>query len=209
MEESIKILLSCNIPLFLEGLKQIIHKERRFEIIGEAHHEFDIESILKITKPHLLIINFSEKNQSISDTCKKIYTSYPWLPILIFLDCSNDVSIPQLIVNGVRGIIWKENTNLDLIDSIFKLANGKLFFENPDNCKYSQRLNDCSIYEKCLSERESEVAGLLADGLSYKEIGNQLNISPRTVESHKNNIMEKLQLNNLSELIKFSLINNL
>ena len=124
------------------------------------------------------------------------------------------ISLAELIVSGARGVIWKENSDDDLIEVIRCVASGSLYFEDPENCRInchlsSKTCNDLKeiVLSSKLSVREIEILKLIALGLSYVGIGNRLNISNRTVESHKNNILAKLNLKNKNELIRYAIDN--
>jgi len=122
------------------------------------------------------------------------------------------ISLAELIVNGVRGVIWKDNSDDDLLEIIRCVAQGSLYFEDPDNCRVNchlsnktcNNLKDIALSQK-LTDRENEILQLISKGSSYKKIAEQLCISHRTVESHKNNILTKLNLKNKSELIRFAI----
>ena len=123
-------------------------------------------------------------------------------------------SLAELIVSGVRGVLWEENSEYDLSDVIRCVASGSLYFENPQNCRIdchlSQKICDnlkVEDFNHLLSAREREVLGLIAKGFTYKEIASQLYISSRTVESHKNNILTKLNLRTKFELVRYAIEN--
>jgi len=216
LTDIIRIIVACEFVLFREGLKLLIEKEKSFSIIGEASNFEEMDSLIQNLKPDIIIINLSATPDKINSVCKNLYLKYPALPLLLFIDSSVEISIPESIVNGVRGIIWKENSKDELIEAIIKVANGGLFFENPDNCRLNchlshkiKKVQESKKTDKILSIREIEILHFIADGLTYKEIANTLFISPRTVETHKNNIMEKLELRNINELIRYALVNNI
>jgi DNA-binding NarL/FixJ family response regulator len=124
------------------------------------------------------------------------------------------ISLAELIVSGVRGVIWEANSDTDLVDVIRCVASGSLFFEDPKNCRINCHMSTkiCDNLKldnlnHVLSEREMEVLKLISKGLSYKEIADQLFISSRTVESHKNNMMVKLNVKNKNELIRYAIEN--
>jgi two-component system response regulator NreC len=216
LKEKIKILLVCEFVLFRKGLVLILSKEASCEIIGEVHDINQIDKIVGKSEPDVIILNLSSIPDSIVNTCKNLFGKYPNIPLLLFLDSKIEISIPETIIAGVRGIIWKENTKDELIEAIKKVGNGKLFFENPDNCRLSchlstkiEKVQEAKCNHNDLSFREMEVLRLIADGLTYKEVAKKLFISPRTVETHKNNIMTKLDFRNLNEIIRYAIVNKI
>jgi len=214
--ETIKIVIACEFVLFRKGLRILIGIDERFEIVSEASNVDELENSIVQWNPNLIVVNLVSTNHSVNTLCKSIHDKFPKIPILLFLEEGVDISIPEAIVNGVRGIIWKENSKDELIEAIETLSHGGLFFENPDNCTMNCKLSH-KIQKpqppvnisNILSHREIEVLRLISKGLSYKNIAAQLFISPRTVESHKNKIMEKLQLSSTNEIIRYAIINNI
>lgn len=212
--KSIHILIACDFAVLRNGLKLLVEKEEGFTIMGEAHNLNEIFNILQKATPDVIMINLNLEAESLDSLCKNIHSKYPNLPILIFMKISIEVSLAELIVSGVRGVIWEENTDNELTDVIRCVAGGSLFFEDPKNCRInchmSHKICDNPKFDNLkhvLSEREIEVLKLISKGLSFKEIASQLFISSRTVESHKNNMMVKLNVKNKNELIRYAIEN--
>ena len=211
----IKILISCPFKWFRNGLSVLIEFEKDFQIIGEISDWYELPDKIDKKKPDVIIVSLTSTPSEVNSSCKRIHDKNPDIPILLFIDSSIEISIPRVIINGVRGIIWKDNTKDDLIKAIKLLASGELFFEDPNNCKLSCKLSkkvQVMQTDKCskhLSIREMEVLRLISQGLSNKETGAQLFISSRTVETHKNNILSKLNLRNTNELIRYAIEHNI
>jgi DNA-binding NarL/FixJ family response regulator len=192
----------------------MVEQEEGLKIIGEANNVNDIFNILQESVPDIIMVNLNLESESIDSLCKNVHDKYPNLPILLFMKDSMEISLAELIVNGVRGVLWENDSENELTDVIRCVANGSLFFEDPKNCRInchmSQKICDNHKAEninQIISEREIGVLKLIAQGLSYKEIADQLFISSRTVESHKNNIMAKLNLKNKNDLIRYAIEN--
>jgi len=211
----INIIIACDFVLFRKWLKSVIQEKDTFKILSETSDPDELVFLMGKTKPDIVIINTTTNTTSLDLICENLHRKYPGIPILLFIYSTVGLSIPKLIVNGVRGIIWKENSNDELIEAIRKVAEGGIYFENPEGCKLNCHLSQkyrkekkSGNIEEILSIRETEILRLISDGLTYKEIADKLFISPRTVETHKNNIMEKLKLRNLNELIRYAIVNN-
>lgn len=210
----INILIASEFAIFRQGIKSMIESTNEFFNIEEAINVNDIFSNLKKRIPQVIVINLKLEAESLNSLCANIHSKYPDLPILLFIEESMKISLAVLIVNGVRGVIWKDNSDDDLIEIIQCVASGRLYFDDPVNCKVNCHLSNktCSdlkniALSKNLSEREIEVLKLIALGLSYKKIAEQLSISRRTVETHKTNMLTKLNLKNKYELIRFAIDN--
>lgn len=192
----------------------MVESKNEFSIIEEAININDIFSNLKKRIPQVLIVNLKLEAESLNSLCANIHSIYPDLPILLFIKESMKISLAFLIVNGVRGVVWKDNSDDNLIEIIRCVASGRLYFEDPVNCKVNCHLSKKTCNElkniglsKNLSEREIEVLKLIAIGLTYRKIAEQLSISSRTVETHKTNMLTKLNLKNKNELIRFAIDN--
>jgi two-component system response regulator NreC len=192
----------------------MVEQVEGLKIVGEANNVNDIFNILQETIPDIIMVNLNLEAESIDSLCKNIHDKYPYLPILLFMKDSLEISLAELIVNGVRGVLWENDSENELTDVIQCVANGSLFFEDPKNCRINCHMSHkiCDNHEvdnlnQIISDREIEVLKLIAQGLSYKEIAAQLFISSRTVESHKNNIMAKLNLKNKNDLIRYAIEN--
>jgi DNA-binding NarL/FixJ family response regulator len=111
--------------------------------------------------------------------------------------------------SGADGILGKNNTADQLFEAIDVVISGEKYINGPVSKITSKVLHHADDYDKRdfagLSERETDVMKLFAAGYSYKEIGIQLHISPRTVETHKNNILSKLELESLADMIKYAI----
>ena len=213
-KSNIRILLACEFAVVRSGLKLMVEQEEGLKIVGEANNVNDIFNILQESVPDIIMVNLNLESESIDSLCKNIHDKYPNLPILLFMKDSLEISLAELIVNGVRGVLWDNDSENELTDVIRCVANGSLFFEDPKNCRINCHMSHkiCDNHEaeninQIISEREIEVLKLIAQGLSYKEIADHLFISSRTVESHKNNIMAKLNLKNKNDLIRYAIEN--
>ena len=119
------------------------------------------------------------------------------------------------MINGAKGIIWKDSTSDQLLEAVDTILAGDRYLNIPEALITKQVIQHA--YEEHsgeynfddLTNREQEVLKHFARGLSYKEIGLSLGISPRTVESHKNNILAKLDLSSVNEMIKYAIKHNL
>ena len=212
--QTINVLIACDFSVLRNGIKLLVEHEDGIKIIGEAKNVNNIFNILQKSTPNLITINLNLEAESLDSLCKNIHSKYPDLPILLFMKNSMEISLAELIVSGVRGVIWEENSKYELVDVIRCVGTGNLFFEDPGNCRINCHLTHkicdnkkLEDFNKLLSTREVEVLKLIAEGFSYKEIADQLFISSRTVESHKNNILVKLNLKNKNELMRFAIEN--
>jgi DNA-binding NarL/FixJ family response regulator len=149
--------------------------------------------------------------KSVIAISKKLNREYPDIPLLIITVDAIEYTILQCVIHGARGLIWKSSSPEELISAINTIVAGERYFKIPESKMVSQVIRHAQLilpevqHFIEISNRELEVLKLIADGYSYKDIGKKLNISPRTVESHKNNILSKLKLNTTADLIKYAI----
>jgi len=206
-----KILIVDDYNIFRQGLKLLLEKHENFKVVGEALNANDLFEILKQTRPDIIVMDLMLPQKSVVAISKKLNREYPDIPLLIITVNAIEYTILQCVINGARGLIWKNNTPEELILAIETIVAGERYFEIPESAMVSQVIQHAQLVLPEVhqfievSDRELEVLKLIADGHSYKEIGQILHISPRTVESHKNNILSKLKLNTTADLIKYAI----
>jgi len=210
-----KILIVDDYSIFRRGLKLLLEKHGNFKVVGEALNYDDLFDLLKRVKPDVIVMDLMLPQKTVIKISKKLSREYPDIPFLIITVSVIEYTILDCIINGARGIVWKESSPEDLIDAINTVASGERYFEIPESrmvTQVFQHMQNSGNKENDfaeISEREQEVLTYFAKGLSYKQIAEKLNISPRTVESHKNNILSKLNLHSTAELIKYAIKHNL
>ncbi|MDY0389240.1 MAG: response regulator transcription factor [Methanolobus sp.] len=169
----------------------------------------DAMSVLKSLKkdiPDVLLLDIGLPDIDGIELAERLKISHPELPILIISANTDNNHLVGAIKAGVKGFIPKDIQKTELCEAIRKVASGEKYFSS----EISQNLQNALISQfdiAELSEREKETAILLADGLSFREIGKQLYISERTVETHKNNALKKLGLRNTMQLVAWTVKN--
>ena len=153
----------------------------------------------------LLDINLGEENGL--DVLKQIKEKHPAQPVIMLTANVSEYTLQQAITHGANGFISKESAGFNLKE-IGQFIADEEFYIDPALAKLATSVLVKGGKGK-LSEREIEVIQLLAQGLGYKEIGEKLFISARTVEAHKNNILQKLELKTVVELVRYALKNHI
>lgn len=207
----IKVLLVDDYNIFRSGLKHILKDNEEFEIVGEVSGADELSGILKVKKADVIVLNLMLPARHVITISKKLSKNYPGIPFILLTFGANEYVIMECLIKGASGILWKESTAEQLLEAIKTVVSGQKYLNVPESKITSNVLqyahvnhfdkHDCSE----LSEREQEVLKLFAEGNSYKFIADKLNISPRTVESHKNNILLKLELENTIDMVKYAI----
>ncbi|MCX6231808.1 MAG: response regulator transcription factor [Bacteroidetes bacterium] len=211
----IKIILVDDHRLFLDGVKSLLSEVEHIDIIAEATSGFELLNLLKLLTPDLIMLDISMKGLSGIEVSKQLTEQYPEIKILILSMHTNEEFVLNAIKAGVKGYLSKDTSKEELLEAIEIIYNGgeaysKLISENflksyVKKFKAEQMLID----SKTLTVREIEILKLAVVGLSNKEIADKLFISTKTVDSHKNNIMQKLKLKNTAEMVLYAVKNKI
>jgi DNA-binding NarL/FixJ family response regulator len=209
------IVLADDHRVVIEGIKSALCDNPEFEVIGEATDGWEALKIADTLKPDIMILDISMPGLSGIEVVKKIKQKITDIKIVIYTMHSSKEFVIDLVKTGISGYVLKEDPVSDLILSLKAVTTGTTYFSTmtPDVLqKQMHGLEEKEVFKdpyNSLSLREQEVFKHLAEGISIKEIADKLFISPKTVESHKYNIMEKLKAKSIVELTKIAIKKNL
>ena len=212
MSEKKSILIIDDHPLFREGLKAIIERDSRFEVVGEAGNGREGLQLTKKLKPDMIIVDISLPDQSGIQLTREIRTLLSTTRILIVSMHSKIDYIAEAFQAGATGYVVKESASERLVQGLESVAKGDYFLDSSVSHTVVENLMKSPLKEakitdadyNTLTPREQEVMRFLAEGLSSKKVAEKLFISPKTVENHRSNIMNKLDLHNTIELIRYA-----
>jgi DNA-binding NarL/FixJ family response regulator len=166
---------------------------------------------------HIVLVIFYQPEQSDAEEIKMLLSRFPKVKIIVLSMYRDEKYILKLIKAGAKGHLGRDTDRSEILEAIYTLRNGYEFYAKTiTNILLSSYLTDADIdksekenRQKDLSNREMEVLKLFAEGFSNREIADSLFISVRTVETHKNNIMKKINLKTTVDLVKFAIKNNI
>jgi two-component system response regulator DegU len=213
--DKIKIILVDDHQMFRDGVKAVLSDEKNISIVGEVGAARDLYEMLKEDLPDLIITDISMPEISGIEIAKYVSENYPQVKILILSMHSNEEFITKALSAGANGYLPKDTSMKELLEAINAIYKGENYFNKAISDTILKSLINKSKQEKfkdkpeCLTKREKEIVSLVVDGLTNKEIAEKLFISIRTVDSHKNNIMQKLNLKSSVELVKYAIKHNL
>lgn len=211
----IKIILVDDHRLFRDGIKSILDEEENIQVIDEASDAKVLFEKLQWLQPDIVITDISLPDISGIEITKKINKLYPDIKVLILSMHNNEEFIISSLRAGANGYLSKDIQSAELIEAIHSITNGKIYFNKEisqtiiKNYRGSDNSEIKQHFKNSLTEREIGVIKLIGDGLINKEIADRLNISIRTVDAHKNHIMQKLDLKSTVELVKYAIKNKL
>lgn len=209
MKVKTTILVCDDHTLFREGLKEILKDQSWIEIVGEAHNGREAVSEAGRLVPGIVLLDLSMPDLGGMEATERILQANPGVKVVILTMYEEEEVITRCLRAGASGYILKDCARSDLIHAIDVVANGGQYLSSRALKKVvSQHVNGTKSmatgYER-LSDREREVLKLLADGLTLKEIATRLLLSTKTVDTHKTNMMRKLDLHDRAEVIKYAI----
>ena len=195
----------------IEGIKSALKEYPEFEIVGEATDGLEAIKLANSLKPNIMILDISMPGLNGIDVVKKIKHSAPYIKIVIYTMHSAKEFVVDLFNADISAYVLKDDPLSDLILSLKAVTGGETYLSTmaPNVLlRHMKEQEEKELSEDAystLSLREQEVFRHLAEGTSIKNIADKLFISPKTVESHKYNIMEKLQAKSIVELTKIAI----
>jgi len=203
------------ILVVIEGIKSALQEHPEFEVVGEAVDGLEAVEFAKSLKPNIVIMDISMPNLSGIEATRQIKALNPGNQIVIYTMHSDKEFVIDLFKAGISAYVLKDDPLSDLILALKAVEGGGTYFSTMAPTILARHMEE--MEEKTtsknsfdtLSQREIEVFQLLAEGKRIKEIAKHLFISPKTVESHKYNIMEKLQAASVIDLTKIAIRKNL
>lgn len=199
-------------PLFREGVKTLIEHTPHFTVVGEAGNGKEALAMAKALKPDLVLLDLSLPDQSGVEVTRQIRAFLPNTRVIIVSMHSKVELISKAFQAGATGYVVKESATEKLVEGLEAVSKGKYFLDSALSQKVVSKLVNSSgkasksvdaRYES-LTPREQQVLRLLVEGLSAKEIAEKLFISPKTVENHRTNIMNKLDIHSTMELVRYA-----
>ncbi len=206
------ILIIDDHPLFREGLKAIITKDRRFNIVGEAGTGRDGLDMIGKVKPEVALVDISLPDENGMQLTRKIRGQFPKTQILIVSMHAKIEYIVKAFQAGATGYVVKESAAEGLIQGIDAVSAGKYFLDACSAHEVVENLMGDPVKKArpadskygSLTPREQEIIRMLAEGNSKNDIAKHLYIAPKTVENHKTNIMKKLDIRTQMELFRYA-----
>ncbi|MCX6144703.1 MAG: response regulator transcription factor [Ignavibacteriales bacterium] len=211
--DKIRVLLADDHTLIRSGIATLLQSNKDFVVVGEAE---DGEEAVRKTgelKPTVVVMDLSMPKLSGIDATKQIKKKYPEVNVLVLTMHENEEYVYQILKSGAAGYVLKSAGKEELITAIRAAAKGEKFFSPRISQlmaegyvrRVEQVATEIETGDVPLTRREREVLTLVVDGLTNQQIADQLFISPRTVDTHRTNIMQKLNIHDLANLVRYAI----
>lgn len=204
----IKVLLVDDHQIIIDGLKSLLKNSDEIIVTAEANNGREALRILDILEIDVVLMDIDMPVMNGIDTLKEISKRGSKVKVIILSMHNEAGMIKSLIEIGAKGYLLKSCTQDELIAAVRKVASGQSYFSTEVTLSLLNPAQN-NQQNEVLTERETEIIKLIAEGFSNKEIGNQLFISHRTVDTHRTNLMKKLDVGNIAGLISYAIRNGI
>jgi DNA-binding NarL/FixJ family response regulator len=208
--EAKRIVIVDDHPLFRKGLEQLIHSDQKFTICGEAGNAAEAMDVIRRLHPDLAIVDLSLPGANGIELIKNIRAEFPKLTILVLSMHDESLYAVRALRAGAQGYVMKHEAMANVIQAIQEVLSGRPYLSPAMAAQvitkfaYGQVEGEPDPTER-LSDRELEILELIGKGSEVRQIAKLLHLSPKTVETHRAHIKEKLQLKNSREVARFAL----
>jgi DNA-binding NarL/FixJ family response regulator len=213
---ALRILVADDHDIIRRGLKQLLTAHQGWEVCGEAKTGREAVTMTEQLKPDIVVMDISMPDLNGLEAARRIRKVVPRAEILILTLHFSDQLVRDIVEAGVRAYIMKSDADKDLVSAVEALANHRSFFTSRaadmllDGFRRPNAAPDPdALLRSRLTSREREIVQLLAEGKSSKEVAVALGISVKTAETHRANIMRKLELHSVSELVRYAVRNQI
>lgn len=208
--KSLRIVLADDHTVMRGGLRLLLEREPGFGVVGEASNGREAIQLAEEHSPDVVVMDVAMPTLNGIEAAARIVTARPRAAIVILSMHSDESYVLRALKAGARGYLLKDSAEADLIQAVRAVSDGKAFF-SPAIGKllvedYVRQIRQRGVEDsyELLTPRERELLQLLAEGQTTKEIAAALNLSPHTVDTHRGNLMQKLNLHSIPELILYA-----
>jgi two-component system, NarL family, response regulator NreC len=207
---STTIVLADDHHIVRQGLRALLEVEKDLQVVGEAGDGLEAVQTVESLGPKILVLDLMMPGLNGLDVLKQIKKRSPHTQIVILSMYANEAYVLEALSNGASAYVLKDSKSADLVQAVREAAAGRRYLSPPLTARaievYQERAQATSLdrYDT-LTAREREVLHLAAEGMTNSEIAVRLGISSRTAETHRANLMHKLDMHSQAELIRFAL----
>jgi len=186
--------------MVIEGIRSLLQNEKGIEWTGHAMNAASCLAFLKKQQPDVILMDINLPDKSGIDLCKEVKEKYPSVFIIGLSTFNQQSFIQKMMEHGASGYVLKNATQEELKEAIETVIKGKVFLSED----VSQALRKEETPDIVLTRREKEVLELIADGMTNIEIAQKLFISVTTVDTHRKNLLAKLEARNTASLVRIA-----
>ncbi|MEW6735110.1 MAG: response regulator transcription factor [Acidobacteriota bacterium] len=208
----IKVLIVDDHTLFRKGIRKLLESIEGTTIVGEAADGRDAIKKVSVLKPDVVLMDISMREMNGLEATREIRNTYPDTSVILLTMHDNEEHLKQSLEYGAAGYLLKDASAQELYLAIEAASRGETYLSPAVSRKMINKFLQVNQQPEAqerplsaLSRRELEILRLLAEGKSNKVIADELCISIKTVEKHRTNIMQKLEIHNIVDLVKYAI----
>ncbi|MCI0708056.1 MAG: response regulator transcription factor [Ignavibacteriae bacterium] len=210
--KKIKILIADDHSLIRTGISTLLQSYEDFVVVGEATNGEEAVEMTRKVQPDVVIIDLSMPKMNGIEATKLIRERYPETRVLVLTMHENEEYIYQIFRSGAGGYVLKNSSREELYEAVRAVAKGEKFFSTRVSeimvegfiKRGETQQPEVSSSDSPLTKREKEILALVAEGMTNQQIADKLFISPRTVDTHRTNIMQKLGIHDVVLLARYA-----
>jgi DNA-binding NarL/FixJ family response regulator len=200
---AIRVFVVDDHPLVQEGMRSLLGNEKGIEICGYAMTAQSCLGFFAHNSADVILMDINLPDMNGIDLCKEIKTKYPGIMVLALSTFNQGSYVTKMMENGASGYVVKNADKKELLEAIHEASKGKTYLSF--EAGQAMRKNNEYAQIPLITRREKEILLLIAEGLTNPEIANKLFVSSSTVDSHRKNLLAKLNVKNTASLIKFAM----
>jgi DNA-binding NarL/FixJ family response regulator len=206
-----RLLIADDHPLIRVGLRYLLEEQVNWKVVAQAQDGREAVTKTRETKPDVAILDIGMPELNGFDAARQIACEVPGTKILILSMHQTDSIFRKVLAAGARGYVLKSDAPRDLVAAVQAIRGNKTFFTS----QVSKLIVEGFLSDRrpaaddtvCITPRQREVVQLIAEGKSNREIGLILNITEKTAETHRANVMRRLNLHSVSEIVRYAVRN--
>ncbi len=203
-----RVLLADDHTIVRDGLKAILQSQEDMEVVGEAKNGFEAVRMAKELSPHIVLLDLLMPQLNGLEAARQIRRESPTTQVLILTTSSNEAHVENIMQMGAAGYLIKQNAGTELLKALREVRKGNAYFSASISkrlLQHSRELFNRGSKSRKLTPRELEVLQLVAEGNANKMIADRMSISIKTVEKHRQALMEKLNLHEAASLTRYAI----
>jgi DNA-binding NarL/FixJ family response regulator len=210
----IRVVLADDHAVVRDGLRALLEANPDIKVVGDAADGRQVIAYVEQLQPDVVVMDINMPGLNGIEATRQILERLPEVRVIILSMLGTADHVFRALQAGVRGYLLKESAGREVVEAVQAVCAGEMYFSKPitftminDYIQYRQETHKAPL--ESLSLREHEILCLVVDGKTSAEIGRQLNLSPKTVESYRSRMMQKLGVSDVTELIKYAIKNGL